>query len=340
MTAGRAAVRAWPRLGLAIEDWPGFGRHLEREYGPAVRSEWPMAGEPPVGMVIERLRPRAGSADDQVVRRRRWKTTSWSVGLADPDTAPIRAGLAVRGLFGQSLVQSLVVEPLLTIATARSGRVLLPAAGILVDGRTVLVAGASRSGKSSLAIRAWSHGRQLLGDDRVILEADGSVASFPRRFRLYPDVAETAPDAYRRLGSGVRLALRRAHALRVVTRGWVALPVLVRSQDIVGAGVAVAPVGRLVVIERAADERTVRWVPGLAAAIDRLDAVLVRDLAAVTDHDRRWSEETERVRARIGTMVARGVETAGASAGVLLVPDGWSAARAIEAIERELGTGS
>ena len=139
MAASPSAVRAWPALGLAIEDWPDLTRHFEREYGPASTMDRP-------DLRIERLaapaaRPRAGP-----VKRARHKTTTWAVRLAEPSADPLVAALSIRGVFGRSLVQSLLVEPLLTVSMLRTGRALVPAAGLVVDDRALLA-------RRSIAVR-------------------------------------------------------------------------------------------------------------------------------------------------------------------------------------------
>lgn len=57
----------------------------------------------------------------------------------------------------------------------------LHASTVAVDGRAVLITGASGSGKSALALQLMAHGAQLVADDRTLVECDGEsiVASCP-----------------------------------------------------------------------------------------------------------------------------------------------------------------
>jgi hypothetical protein len=61
----------------------------------------------------------------------------------------------------------------------------------VIDGRAVLALGGSDAGKSSLAL-AWSvAGHPSLGDDIILLEEQGHAGSFPRVFKVAPEVLES-----------------------------------------------------------------------------------------------------------------------------------------------------
>jgi hypothetical protein len=341
MPAAMSAVRAWPTLGLAIVDWPDLAHHFELEYGPATDGD-ALGGVDGSrsALVVERLRSRGTAASAGLVSAGRHKTTSWSFSLGEASSEPIRGALAVRGTFGKSLVQSLIVEPLLTIAMARHGRALLPAAGIVLDGGTLLLAGASRSGKSSLAVRAWARGERLLGDDRIIVTGDGWALPFPRRLRLYPDLRSTAHAAFRQVGFGVQARLRAAGAVRGITRGWVGLPVLAPWTAVIEADGPARPLGRIVVIERDDSATGLRWLDGLEPVAARIAAVLDRDLRVIAAHNAAWADEAARTRGRVLDIARRSIAASGATCAVLIVPGRWPATYAIEAVEHEVGLGT
>lgn len=335
---------AWPRLGLVVEDWPDLARHLGAEYGPP--EEAPAAGGAApgsvagaqLGVVVRRLR-RGDTGDPGRLHRRRHKTTSWAIRLSDPEAQPIVCELEIRGLFGRSLVQSAIIEPLLATALSRRDTALVPAAAIVDGDRALLLAGASRSGKSSIAMRAWAAGRTLLGDDHVVVTPDGAVMAFPRRLRAYPDLARTAPSAHARLPPEVRRSLSLAGIVRRVSRGYVGLPVLVSANGIVAPSTTSAPLGRLVVVERRDGADTVAWSGDDVAAWRLLDGVVERDLASIAALDGAWAGAASRARARIVAIARRAAENAKASTAVLTVPGGWPAERAIEALEDAVGLG-
>lgn len=55
------------------------------------------------------------------------------------------------------------------------GTIVLHASAVALNGRGVLILGASGSGKSGLALRLMAHGAGLIADDRVALRRKGKV---------------------------------------------------------------------------------------------------------------------------------------------------------------------
>jgi hypothetical protein len=252
-----------------------------------------------------------------------------------PEADTMRVVVVVRGPLGLALVQSQVIEPLVSLAAVRAGSVLLPGAAIAQGDRTLLLLGRSRSGKTSLAARALAAGRRVLGDDQVIINADQECLPFPRRLRLYPDLSRTAPAAFAALPRSVRTRLAALGRVNALTRGFVAPPVSV-SPAALGAD-ATGPVrlliGEVVVVRRARVSALTR---------QRLDA---GELAAETD-DVLMGQRSEifrvpGVRAAYETLLAdeRAIIScalAAAPARRVLVPDSWTSEQAVGALAREL----
>ncbi len=248
----------------------------------------------------------------------------------------MRVAVAVRGPLGLALVQSQVIEPLVSLAAIRAGSVLLPGAAIAQGDRTLLLLGRSRSGKTSLAARALAAGLRVLGDDQVIINADRECLPFPRRLRLYPDLSRTAPAAFAALRPSVRTRLAALGRVNALTRGFVAPPVSV-SPSAIGAD-ATGPVrlliGEVVVVRRARVG---------ALTLQPLDA---GELAAETD-DVLMGQRSEifrvpGVRAAYETLLAHeraiiSCALADAPARRVLVPDSWTSEQAVGALARELG---
>src|SRR4051794_24445741 len=203
VTTGEYAFGAAVRL--RIDGSRRARDHFEREYGPAAAAD----GTPQVVADI-RLRLGTRSATD-LPHAGGHKTARWRVALGDPSEQPLRIAADVSGgppAFALSLVQGYYVEPLVAVALARAGRAALPSAGVLSPDGAVVVLGRSGTGKSSMSVHALAHGRGILGDDQVVIGDDGGCWPYPRRLRLYPDVRQTAPEAWRRLRASTRRTLR------------------------------------------------------------------------------------------------------------------------------------
>jgi hypothetical protein len=222
----------------------------------------------------------------------RYRSLRWRVALDEIGDGPLRATIDLRGAprsFGLSLLQGYVVEPLLGLLAPATGHVLLPAAALASEDGALLLLGRSRSGKSSLVARAAATGTAVLGDDHVLVGVDGCRA-FPRRLRLYPDVAETAPAARAALPARTRAQLRVLGLVRTATGGAVAPPVRVPVETLGTVLRDPLPLARVVVLER-------REVPRLVAEALSRDE-LVETAVGVLREQRRALERVEEARWR------------------------------------------
>lgn len=305
-------------------------RHFDAEYG-RVRTQAGGAVDARVELGPLDPRGRAGGH----------KTARWTVELGTPTEVPLTARIGVRGLpasFALSLVQGYFVEPLLSLAAASAGYVLLPAAAIADGDDAVVLMGRSRSGKSTVSARALAAGVPILGDDQVILDGAGNCAPFPRRLRFYSDLRETAPDAFRRLPTYPRTGLHIRRLVKRVTRGFISPPVRVPI-SVLGppARAGWRRISGVIVIERdaALDELGRGSVDAehvAKAAEELLDGQRER-FAQVAGPE--WiaplgvASERERstVRAAFGSV----------SVERLALPGSWPAPRAIDALAQALG---
>lgn len=100
----------------------------------------------------------------------------------------------------QALVAE-IVEPLVLFLLTRLGRTPIHAAGVVIDGTAVLLAGPSGSGKSSLALAAAARALAVLSDDTVYVQREPGlrVWGWPGPIHVFPDDAP---------GSGHRIRLR------------------------------------------------------------------------------------------------------------------------------------
>jgi hypothetical protein len=246
----------------------------------------------------------------------------------------MRVAVEVRGPLGLTLVQSYVLEPLVSLAAVRAGSVLLPSAAIALKGKALLLIGRSRSGKSSLAARALAAGLRILGDDQVLINASQDCLPFPRRLRLYPDLARTAPAAFAALRPSARSALAFLGRVNGITRGFVAPPLRVSASTLAAGSTPIRlPIGEIVVIRRApVDALTTEYLDQGelgAEAEDSLHGQRSR-LFSVTGLQAAFATLLAQERAIIGSALAA------APARRLLVPASWTAEQAVGRVAHEL----
>jgi hypothetical protein len=314
--------------------------HARREYG---RVEVPAAGEVDLEVTFGRIRPEDGGPADDGARRGRGshKTVGWRVDAGDPDAAPLRARIETRGWppsFARSLVQGYLVEPLLSIAAARRGIVLLPGAGIVLDDGLVVVLGRSRAGKSTLAARALTAGRDVLGDDQMFVGPDRSAWPFPRSLRFYPDLAQTAPSSYARLRRETRAGLRLRAVLARLSAGYVRPSLAIDGVELgLRWNPERRPIARLVLIERNAAHSDLDIVSGSAEQAVGWAGELLHEqrarLAILGGAE--WRTAIERAADVEHTVLVRTFD--GLRVDRLAVPGSWDASTAVAATARWLG---
>jgi hypothetical protein len=268
------------------------------------------------------------------------KTARWWVDLAPPDARPLRVHVTIAGgpsSFALSLVQGYYVEPLIAVALARAGHVALPSAGMLTPAGALVVMGHSGSGKSSVSVRALARGLRVLGDDQVIIGADGGCWPYPRRLRLYPDIQETAPEAWRRFDASTRRALRLRRHVRRVSRGWVAPSLPVEQAKLASPAERVpSAAGRLVVIMRDANARLTERERDAGWAIERAAEVIAAQRSRFAGAAGQAWRQALAVTARQETAVVRAwLESVPVTE--IRVPRAWDAPTAVGALAERLG---
>jgi hypothetical protein len=328
-------------LRLRISGDAAAVRHARREYGPA--------GLPAAGGVDLEVRFGRGGPDDQLAAdgperrpgRGGHKTVAWRVDLGDPDTSPLVARIETSGWpasFARSLVQGFIVEPLLSVAAARRGLVLLPGAAIVLDDGLALLLGRSRAGKSTLAARALTAGRTMLGDDQLFVGPDGNAWPFPRSLRFYPDLARTAPSSYAQLRPGSRLGLRLRALMAAVSGGYVRPSLAVNGSEL---GLRWNPearqIARLVLLERDADVSTLEAVATSAQqAVEWAGELLQEQRVRLADlGGPEWSAAIDRAAELEHGLLERSF--ADRPVARLAIPASWDAPTAVEATARLLG---
>ncbi|MGH3033299.1 MAG: hypothetical protein ACRDON_01920 [Gaiellaceae bacterium] len=321
-----------PGLVLEVRGNRGVVRHFHSEYGS-------VAVEPAGRVPVEVEFTAAAHSAGWIAVRGGHKTVRWEVAVAELDGESIRASIRLGGrprTFALSLVQGYFVEPLLSVAAAHRGYVLLPSAALEEDGGALLLMGRSRSGKSSLSVRGLVGGRRVLGDDQVLLDVTGRCWPFPRRLRFYPDLARTAPGAYARLPRASRAALRLRRLGELLSGGYVRPPVRVRSDEL-GAGPGHDPlaVSRVVVIERAAGLERFRSAEiDSRSAVAQANELLEEQRAKLRSGAEAWAEALDRTAEREALTLRQAL--ADVPVERLSVPAHWDAVRALAALAERL----
>jgi len=217
--------------------------------------------------------------------------------LPAPGGPPLRFAyeprFPIRRAFGR------LVRPALQIALLDRDAVALHAAAVVVDGRAVLVAGWSESGKTETALALLERGARFLSDKWTVVGNDGSASVFPIGVGVRGWVLEHLPRMRAALGGRDRtrlLAARAARALARPARGGPAGGQLERVLTL-GDRVALAPSA---IREAYGDDASAPWraplravallttVPGPAVAARPADpAWAAARLARTADFERR-----------------------------------------------------
>lgn len=343
-----------PGLVLAVRGDRATLEHFGAEYGSAAVETMP---EAPVAVEVDiEIVGRLGADDARAERsgsdrtggielRDGHRTTRWRAHIGPPDEPTLHARIAASGLFGRSFVQGFVVEPLLSVAAARGGRMLLPGAGLVLEEGLVLVLGPSHVGKTTLAARALAAGHAILGDDQVLLQGDGLVRPFPRRMRLYSDLGSSAPAAHRALPTAIRVQLALRSAAEMIVGRRLSLPVLARVPAVPHPAMRPA---RILLVERSAgaspaiprrvgDAGELEAVPVGQAEMRRVVLALANEqrerLAAAASDD--WNLALHAVSALEAGLIRSAL--AGVPAQRVVIPAGWDAARSASALARTVG---
>ena len=131
-----------------------------------------------------------------------------------------------------------------------------------------------------------------------------------------------------------------ASAVRRLTLGVIGLPVLLDRDALGSVDQPPAPLGDLIVIDRAEQPSVGDNIVSIDSPTEverHLRAIAARDLRWVESEARGWEHIARRtVDCQVAILLAS-MANASASARVLVVPPAWDATRAIGAVAREVG---
>ncbi|HEX5038604.1 MAG TPA: hypothetical protein VFW95_00535 [Candidatus Limnocylindria bacterium] len=332
MTTERHLLQVLPDVCLELIADGRTSRQLLAEYA----DRYERRGAPDLVVRIGRGR---SAADDpgRATSPGSHKTVSWSAHVSDPAAAPLELDLAIRGVprwFAVSLTQGYLIEPLISVAAARTRTVLLPAAAVSLPGGAVLLVGRSRTGKSSVSARAAAAGIPVIGDDQVLVYPDGRLARFPRRMRFYDDLRVTAPDAFRRLGIRSRTALHARTLARYATGGYVRPSLAVDASELGQPG-REAHLGRVIVLERTTNRSTTTYGgASVGETLEVLHGVLREQRRHLTALGPAWQSALEQVAAAEETVLTEALARVPIER--LRIADHLSAPEAIDIVWNQL----
>jgi hypothetical protein len=125
----------------------------------------------------------------------------------------------------------------------------------------------------------------------VVLDRAGLCWPFPRRVRLYPDIRQTAPRAYRAMPPRRRIALVSRAAVQRLSGGSVAPPVYVPPAELSSVKPSPLPVRSAFVVERdETAERIVRRPLATEEALGEAAEVLELQRTALAPAGRGWDQ--------------------------------------------------
>ena len=154
-----------------------------------------------------------------------------------------------------------LVRPALQLALHARGAVAVHGAAVAIDGRGVIVAGWSESGKTETALALAERGASFVSDKWTVVGEDGTAAAFPIGVGVRGWTLDHLPRLRAALGRGPRARLTAAGvaraAARALPRGGDALDRAVAAADRVG----LAPSA----VRRAYGDERAPWLVPLAA---------------------------------------------------------------------------
>lgn len=155
-----------------------------------------------------------------------------SVGFADRGAGFACAYLTPDLVDDRLFTQVGFIECLGLYLTTRYRRATLHAAGLVQDGRCVLLTGRNGAGKSTLAYAAVRAGMQLLAEDVVYLEAESQplvawgnpwhLHLLPDGVRFFPELAAVTPVAQLNGETKLRIRTEQIHPHAPITQARVA----------------------------------------------------------------------------------------------------------------------
>ncbi len=223
-----------PDVAIRIDGPDRVLSYFDAEYGPLAISQ---CGAPAIDLIIESYRHgtaavRTGAPESLVVRRRH-KVTWWALTLNGLEDETTRMAFSYVGPMGLPYLQNFYLEPLLRLKLLQAGLALVHGCALAKGSMSVLFAGGSSVGKTTLALRQAAQGRAILGDNYIILSREGETFRFPRRLRIHSDIRETNTEVHRLMARRERAWLSLSRIIRALSLGYADLTCRLSIQRLV-----------------------------------------------------------------------------------------------------------
>jgi hypothetical protein len=157
--------------------------------------------------------------------------------LDGPFQFAVERGFPLGQVFGR------FVRPALQLAAARHGAVAVHGSTVVADGRGIVVAGWSETGKTETALALLEEGARFLSDKWTLVFGDGSLACFPITIGVRRWLLRYAPTLRQRLPRAARIQFAAAAAGEAAAR--VTAPLARRGGVAAATHVAVAELATL-----------------------------------------------------------------------------------------------
>ena len=176
------------------------------------------------------------------------KIVRWEVclkGLTERTTTVYFSG----SKFGEVFLRDYIIEPLIGLKLAHRGFSLLHASGIAIDGNGLIFPACKGVGKTSTILNLIGKGA-FLGNDKVILSSNGSVHSYPSFVHIFSYNLSDVPHAFKFLTMRQKVDIKIKHLVKVLSRGYVSLPLDVNPRDLWGKLGESCPLQSLVLLTK------------------------------------------------------------------------------------------
>jgi putative flippase GtrA len=153
---------------------------------------------------------------------RNWEKLAWKehLGALGADFrvtfgSPVRVTVGPLLALSPHVIYTNLVEPLLRFLLVAKGRMLLHAATVVLDGKTIMLSAETDTGKTSTILQMLQERGEgvFLSDDMVILDRSGSVSRYPKPLTISAHTVRSTPANRLKPISRLTLPLRsRLHS--------------------------------------------------------------------------------------------------------------------------------